>query len=175
MDLLVHVQRMAIYNRDLNRQVYGVCGELSGEQLGRDRGAFFHSILGTLNHILVGDIVWLKRFSMGTAGLERLDSVEQPRSLDAILYGEFCELQAHRVWLDDLICDWVGELGSADLKIVLDYCNMKGVGARRSLGDLLCHFFNHQTHHRGQVTTLLSQEGLDVGVTDLLNWIAQVE
>ena len=84
-----------------------------------------------------------------------------------------------RIWkelsreVDDLICNWVEGLQSADLEIILEYCNMKNVSARRLLGDLLCHFFNHQTHHRGQVTTLLAQEGLDVGVTDLLNWIAQ--
>jgi uncharacterized damage-inducible protein DinB len=73
-----------------------------------------------------------------------------------------------------VICDWVEGLGPDDLDLVVDYQDMQGVPARRQLGSLLCHFFNHQTHHRGQVTTLLSQAGLDVGVTDLLNILPQI-
>lgn len=68
--------------------------------------------------------------------------------------------------------DWCGDLGDGDLDYVLSYRNSKGVASRRRFGSLLTHFFNHQTHHRGQVTTLLSQAGVDVGVTDLLVRIA---
>ncbi len=177
MDLLGHIQRMADYNQTLNRKVYAACEQLSAEQLNGDRRAFFHSIQGTLNHLLVADIVWLKRFAshpLNFPALEPLRSLERPRSLDQMLYSDFGVLQQQRVWLDEVICGWVGELRSADLDAVLEYCNMKDIPARRRLGDLLCHFFNHQTHHRGQVTTLLSQEGRDIGVTDLLDLIPQV-
>jgi uncharacterized damage-inducible protein DinB len=177
MDLLEHIRRMADYNQTLNRKVYAACEQLSAQQLNADRGAFFHSILGTLNHLVVADIVWLKRFAshpLDFSSLEPLRPLDRPRSLDQILYADFVALQQQRVWLDGVIVTWVGDLRSADLETVLDYCNMKDVPARRRLGDLLCHFFNHQTHHRGQVTTLLSQEGLDVGVTDLLDLIPQV-
>ncbi|MFP3335104.1 DinB family protein, partial [Pseudomonas sp. SIMBA_064] len=69
---------------------------------------------------------------------------------------------------DQLIIDWVNTLREPDLDHRLQYSNMRGVGASKAFFGLLVHFFNHQTHHRGQATTLLSQAGVDVGVTDLL-------
>jgi uncharacterized damage-inducible protein DinB len=177
MNLLVHVQLMATYNQEMNQKVYAVCGGLSQTQLEADRGAFFHSVIGTLNHLMVADVVWLKRFAEHPAAFEALTivrSMERPRSLDQILYTDFDALRQARQDLDQVILDWVNGLQAPDLDLVLDYQNMKGVPARRSLGLLLCHLFNHQTHHRGQVTTLLAQESLDVGVTDLLDWIPQV-
>ena len=57
----------------------------------------------------------------------------------------------------------------------LSYKNMSGVDSSRNFGELILHFFNHQTHHRGQVSTLLSQHGIDIGVTDLLSLIAEKE
>ena len=77
-------------------------------------------------------------------------------------------LRSQREWLDALIVDWVATLTAADLDLALDYKTMKGVAGHRRFASLLLHFFNHQTHHRGQITTLLSQAGVEVGVTDLL-------
>jgi uncharacterized damage-inducible protein DinB len=177
MDLLVHVQWMARYNQGLNTQVYDCAARLDAIELARDRGAFFGSILGTLNHLVVGDVVWLKRFAahpVNFAALEPVRSMAQPAALNQVVETDFGALRSQREMLDRAIVDWVAGLTAADLNLVLDYGNMKGVPARRQLGALLCHFFNHQTHHRGQVTTLLSQTGLDVGVTDLLNILPQV-
>jgi uncharacterized damage-inducible protein DinB len=177
MDLLVHVQWMARYNQGLNTQVYDCAARLDAIELARDRGAFFGSILGTLNHLVVGDVVWLKRFAahpVNFAALEPVRSMAQPAALNQVVETDFGALRSQREVLDRAIVDWVAGLTAADLNLVLDYGNMKGVPARRQLGALLCHFFNHQTHHRGQVTTLLSQTGLDVGVTDLLNILPQV-
>lgn len=67
-----------------------------------------------------------------------------------------------------LITAWAGALCDTDLDHPLHYANMKGATADRNFFSLVMHFFNHQTHHRGQVTTLLSQAGIDIGVTDLL-------
>ena len=85
-----------------------------------------------------------------------------------MLFDDFRKLDAHRKWLDTVIKEWVAELSNDDLEHRLRYSNMKGVVSVRKLSSMLLHLFNHQTHHRGQATTLLSQAGVDVGVTDLL-------
>lgn len=77
--------------------------------------------------------------------------------------------------MDALIVYWVCELNDAHLESNLVYSSVAGVRFARRFGDLLQHFFNHQTHHRGQVSTLLCQCGIDVGVTDLLARIPNVE
>ncbi|MBE9029667.1 DinB family protein [filamentous cyanobacterium LEGE 11480] len=177
MNLLTHIQLMAEYNQWMNQKIYATAAALSAEQLQCDCQAFFGSVLGTLNHLMVGDIVWLKRFAAHPVkflALEPLRGMEQPRSIDQMLYEDFGELRQQREQLDQIVRDWVNDLTEGDLDLVLDYQNMRAVPARRQLGRLLCHFFNHQTHHRGQVTTLLSQFGLDVGGTDLLNITPQV-
>lgn len=163
----------AQYNRWINRKVFEAAARLGPEGVAQDRGAFFGSILNTLNHIMVGDLIWLRRFAAehpsrppvvptGEAGWPQADTLRQ------ILYADFDELRRKRDALDAVIEDWIGGLGEADLDIDLSYCNTQGVPARRSFGLLLVHLFNHQTHHRGQVTTLLTQAGEDVGATDLL-------
>ena len=96
-------------------------------------------------------------------------------ALDQLLFDTFAPLHALRIRLDGHISDWVTALTEADLEHVLAYGNMKGVPAQRPYASLMLHFFNHQTHHRGQASTLLHQAGQDIGVTDLLALIADVE
>jgi len=91
-----------------------------------------------------------------------------PSSLDQIVFNDFSRLSEHRAWLDRQIINWVGELSDRDLESVLSYHNTKGVPANKRYSSLVLHFFNHQTHHRSQVSALLSQAGEDIGVTDLL-------
>src|SRR3546814_17511132 len=83
-------------------------------------------------------------------------------------FPEFDALAPHRRWLDAIIERWIATLDDDDLRHVLRYTNTRGNGFARELVPVLLHFFNHQAHHRGQTTTLLSQAGVDVGVTDLL-------
>ena len=73
----------------------------------------------------------------------------------------------HREWLDALIIDWAGTAPDGGWSQVLSYANTRGERFRNRMDLLMLHFFNHQTHHRGQVTTLLSQAGVEVGETDL--------
>ena len=162
---------LAEYNRWMNARLYAAAATLPEAELARDRGAFFGSILGTLNHVAVADTIWLKRFAASPraqAALAPVCELPAPRALDAPLFPRFSGLRAHREWLDGIIAAWVGGLGAHDLQQVLPYANTRGERFERVLGQLLLHFFNHQTHHRGQATTLLSQAGVDVGVTDLL-------
>lgn len=178
MNLLSHIRLMSQYNQWMNDKLYQAASHLSEETLLEDKGAFFGSILGTLNHIIVGDIVWLKRFSTHPANYSALYSIRKtakPSSLDQILYPQFPELAAERKKLDETIVSWCNQLTESELKHKLAYENMKGQPTVKAFGSLILHFFNHQTHHRGQVTTLLSQEGLDVGVTDLFALIPNEE
>ncbi len=174
MILLNQIRLMAQYNQWMNQSLYLASAKLPIEKLKEDKKAFFGSVIGTLNHIIVGDIIWLKRFSTHPANhieLEPLRRTEQPKSLDQMLYPDFDELSQERVKLDNIIINWCNELTASDLSYHLKYNNMKGTPAIKEFGSLIFHFFNHQTHHRGQVTTLLFQEEIDVGVTDLLTLI----
>jgi len=169
-----HISLMAAYNAWMNAKLYAGAGRLSGDALSADSGAFFGSIIGSLNHIVVGDTLWLKRFATHPGkhlSLEPIRQLQAPASLGQILFTDMASLSERRHWLDTLITTWSQSLTEADLDQVLHYSNMKGVAADKSFFSLVMHFFNHQTHHRGQVTTLLSQLGVDVGVTDLLELI----
>lgn len=155
----------------MNQQFYALARDLNASQLTEDRHVYFGSILGTLNHIMVGDIVWLKRFAQHPVGFQSLDVVrtlETPDSLDATLHKRLMPLSQLRSVLDETIVAFVDELDERALSTNLNYANFKGVQHTKPFSLLLLHFFNHQTHHRGQVSALFSQAGLDIGVTDLL-------
>ncbi len=171
MNRIEHIALMARYNQWMNRKLYDAAATLSDAELGMDRHAFFGSILGTLNHLALGDTVWLKRFALhpvGYVALTPLNAIATPTDLKQLAFADIRELTARRVWLDQLIIDWVPTVQEADLDHRLHYHNMRGMAADKHFFSLLVHFFNHQTHHRGQATTLLTQAGVDVGDTDLL-------
>jgi uncharacterized damage-inducible protein DinB len=148
---------IARYNQWMNQNLYAVCAEIPERDRQLDRGAFFKSIDGTLNHILVADRIWLGRFT------------QRPftAKLDAELYSNFSELRAQRELLDRTIIDWAHNLTPAWLDEQLHYTNSSGVTRTLPHWLLVTHMFNHQTHHRGQITTLLHQMGYNPGVTDL--------
>jgi uncharacterized damage-inducible protein DinB len=167
-----HFQLMAAYNRRMNEQIYQVSNKLEKEELQRDAGAFFGSVLGSLNHILVGDLLWLSRFGSHNndyVTLIKLSEYPKPQKLSDILYSEFSELFKARKEIDILIQSWVkNETKETHFEQNLTYSNSKGIASSRNFGELVSHFFNHQTHHRGQISTLLYQFGYDVGITDFL-------
>lgn len=166
-----HIALMANYNQWMNRKLYDAALTLTDAELAMDRQAFFGSILGTLNHLVLGDTVWIKRFAQHPAGFSALvpmQAVATPADLKQLAFADIRELATYRTWLDQLIVDWSHTVQETDLDHRLHYSNMRGVTADKDFFSLLVHFFNHQTHHRGQATTLLTQAGLDVGTTDLL-------
>ena len=162
---------MAKYNLRLNTQVYDAAGQLSDDELLADMGAFFKSLLGTLNHILVGDLLWLNRFASikSFSSLQALKNFPKPQTLNQILFEDFRQLKRTRIELDTLIHEWLHTNAcDTDFQQNLTYRNSKGEVSTKDFAELLHHFFNHQTHHRGQVSTLLNQKGVDVGVTDFV-------
>ena len=100
--------------------------------------------------------------------IQALKAFPQPNSLRFTVAPQLSELWVVRQDLDAFTMDWAESLTQAQLASPLVYRNMAGDAHAKNLGALALHFFNHQTHHRGQATTLLSQAGVDVGVTDLL-------
>jgi len=156
---------MASYNRWMNEKLYAVCAELSDDDRKKDVGAFFRSIHRTLNHLLLGDRIWMGRF----AGKPIFVS-----SLDQELYSDFSELKSQRSITDDEIESWASELTDQVLAGKLKYPSIVNPETRSyDMWVCVAHFFNHQTHHRGQLTTLLSQAGKDYGLTDLI-WLPSV-
>lgn len=161
-----HARVMARYNRWMNEKLYAVAEKLTDVERKQDRGAFFGSIHRTLNHLLLADRVWLGRFT----GAALKDGEFGPggiRSLDQELYEEFAELRRERAKTDDEIDAFVATLTNETLTANLRYLR-RGVVNEFPLWHAVAHLFNHQTHHRGQVTTLLMQAGQDPGVTDLV-------
>jgi len=168
--MLEHLRLLSRYNQWMNDKLYNTAAQLPADELARDRGAFFGSLQGTLNHIMVADMIWLHRFSEHPgqhSALDRIRAAPKPQALNQTLVNDFAALSEERRRLDRTIITWCEQLDASDLNHKLAYKNMKGEAAVKNFGSLMLHFFNHQTHHRGQATTLLSQQGLDVGVTDL--------
>lgn len=170
--LLENYRFLARYNRWLNERLYDACERLPDEERRRERGAFFGSIHGSLNHLVWGDRLWLRRFAAQGVAFESLcpDVLELPPGAvhGTVLYQEWAALRGARAKLDAAIEGWTGDM-AADFPLrTMRYANTKGVERAHPMWQALTHFFNHQTHHRGQVTTLLSQAGVDVGVTDLI-------
>jgi uncharacterized damage-inducible protein DinB len=171
MDALRHVRLMADYNRWMNQRLYAAAATLPADAVAVDRGAFFGSILGTLQHIAVADSIWLGRF--GQAGhwnrlREAADWLPRPVSLRDALASDLESLRVLRERIDALFVAWASEMIFTDLDRVLVYRRLGGEPQRRQVGPLLSHVFNHQTHHRGQASALLFQAGIDPGETDLI-------
>ena len=150
---------MAQYNQWMNEKLYAASAQLTDAERKQDRGAFFESLHGTLNHLLYGDLAWLCRFTG-----KPLDGLDP----NAGLYDDFQTLRARRVELDRELIDWVETITPDWLGADLTYYSRASRASfTRPAWTLVVHLFNHQTHHRGQATTLLTQAGVDIGVTDL--------
>ena len=167
---------LARYNCWINQRLYEACEALSDEGRKRDRGAFFGSIHRTLSHLVLADQVWLKRFAQcGTEngitfpslGADVLDMPEA-YTLDMVLFEDWPGLKAKRAQLDAAIEAWAADMPESYPQLTMRYSNSKGVQRAHPAWQALTHFFNHQTHHRGQATTLLTQAGGEVGLTDLI-------
>jgi uncharacterized damage-inducible protein DinB len=154
-------QTMASYNSEMNRRLYGAASRLNDAQRRQDRGAFFKSIHGTLNHLLWADQAWMSRF----AGW---DKPTIPGAQSPELFADFDQLHAARFAFDARIEGWVATLDQAWIDQELTF--FRGTLQREMTmprGLLLAHMFNHQTHHRGQVHAMLTAAGEKTGDTDL--------
>lgn len=168
-------RRFAQYNAWFNDQLYGRVETLDPEIRRRDLGGFFGGIQATLGHILLGDRMWLGRFAPPAPendfhfhSLEGAELVHAIGSLADELYPEWEALRGARSETDEVLRRFVAELRADHLDREFHYVNSKGLPFSAPLWHVVAHLFNHQTHHRGQVTTLLHQQGIDPGVTDFM-------
>jgi uncharacterized damage-inducible protein DinB len=143
-----HWSTFARYNAWANARLYAAAAELNDLDYRADRGAFFRSVHGTLNHLLVADRIWMQRFT-GTG--------EAPTRLDATLFDTFADLRAARISEDARIVAWIEGLDDAAFVSSFRYRRISSSEEfEQALGPALAHFFNHQTHHRGQAHGLLT-------------------
>jgi uncharacterized damage-inducible protein DinB len=157
-----HAQTMARYNRWQNRSLYTAADTLSDAQRKENRGAFFGSIHGTLSHVLFGDQIWLHRF----AGTAKPKAASIAESVTAI--PDWQDLKRERAAFDETIIGWADALDPARLQGNLTwYSGALGREVTRPKWLLVTHFFNHQTHHRGQVHCLLTGLGARPEDTDI--------
>ena len=151
MTLLQTFRLFAAYNRWANARLYDAAGLLGEDAYRRDCGAFFRSMHGTLNHILVGDRVWMKRFT---------GEGEHPSQLDAILFEDFAGLRQAREAEDARIIAWVQSLDEAAIEGEFTFTMITLPDTiTQKLAPCVSHFFNHQTHHRGQLHMMLTVLG----------------
>lgn len=154
-----HFLTLARYNAWANARLYRACLDLSETDYRAPRGAFFGSIHGTLNHILVADRIWMARLEGGDAGIS---------ALDTILHDDRAALWEARQAHDSAIVAFVEAMPPARLTETLAYRTTIGTAQQTPMPLVLGHMFNHQTHHRGQVHGLLSQVPVDPPPLDLL-------
>ena len=155
------VRTMAAYNAEMNRRVYAAAAKLTDEQRKQDRGLFWKSLHGTLNHLLWGDHNWMSRFdnwAKPPVALKQSDT----------LFDDFAALRTGRGDADARLIAWAARVDEAWL--AEDQIWYSGAAQRdmaMARGILMVHFFNHQTHHRGQAHAALTMCGQDPGETDL--------
>lgn len=154
----LYCRTMATYNAWMNGKIYSLCATLDDAERKADRSAFFRSIHGTLDHLVAVDAMLMSHFGHGTPTF-------LPRGA---VYEDFARMRQRRDELDREILDWSTGISSDWLAGPVTFTHYgDGLPRQVTRGFWVVQMFNHQTHHRGQVTTLLSQLGLDPGSTDL--------
>ena len=157
-----YVRTMARYNAWQNNQLTPILNGMNVDELKLERGAFFGSILGTLNHLLWGDMLWLNRFDPSTPAPDG-DGMDSK-----MLFPDLASWSAQRFRTDRHIISWANQISSVDLSKDLSmYSRVLQGDVTKPMAMCVPHFFNHQTHHRGQVHAMLTAAGQDAPVSDL--------
>jgi uncharacterized damage-inducible protein DinB len=163
-DLLVtpgYVRTMSAYNSEMNRRIYEAAARLSDAERKREQGAFWGSIHGTLSHLLWGDRMWMSRF-------DGWPPPEVPGKESATMIADFRALKAEREAADAKIEAWAARVDEAWLaEDQVWFSGAAGRELRMKRHFLMMHFFNHQTHHRGQAHTMITAANERTGDTDL--------
>jgi uncharacterized damage-inducible protein DinB len=163
-----YVRTMAAYNAEMNRRLYSAAARLSDNERRQARGAFWGSIHGTLTHILWGDRQWMSRF-------DNWPKPDTPIKQSAQMIGDFAELTGAREQADGDIILWAHKVEDAWLgEDLVWFSGAANREIRAPKGLLVAHFFNHQTHHRGQAHAMLTAAGQETGDTDLFLVVPQI-
>ena len=155
---MVIFQKLAHYNRIANQRLYDSCAQISDDEYRRQRAGSFGSIHALLNHILLGDRIWMSRFS---------GEGKTTPPLNTVLYDEFSALRTAREQEDTTTEQFFQNAPMSFLTGKLSYTNSRGVYCEEAAVPAVLHMFNHQTHHRGQVHVMLSQCGVQPPSLDM--------
>lgn len=170
MSLVKNFVMLAHYNQRINQQLLEVCYALPAHCLNKDTQSFFPNIISYWNHILFGDLILLNRianFSATSLQPSLFTAFPKPVSVNDIYSDNLPELAQVRQRLDQLIVNFCNNLTEQEVAVSLSYTTTEGQEVTKPLSDVIQHLFNHQTHHRGQLTCILSQFGSDYGCMDL--------
>ncbi|GJL97417.1 MAG: damage-inducible protein DinB [Hyphobacterium sp.] len=157
-----HFERLAAYNVWANARVYSAANALPDAALMENVGGFFGSLFGTLTHILIADRIWMHRLT--GEGLTHTDLEDRP-------FKTLAELAAARQQMDHRIAGFIAALAETEFSTDLHYKDMSGQPHAVPRNLVLTHFFNHQTHHRGQAHHMLTVAGLDAPPLDFMHFV----
>ena len=162
MTIIANFQLLANFNTWANTKIFSACKELDDTEYKKDRKAFFSSIHGTLNHLLVVDRAYISRIEGKDHGL---------KSLDQILYEKLFQLEEARIKEDKRLLDLVNNLSEESIRKEITYNGFETGKTTYTINTILITLFNHQTHHRGQIHNMLSQAGVIPPQIDIINFI----
>lgn len=162
-DLKASFQHAARYNARANQEMFGVLAQLTGRARRREAGAWFGSIHGVLNHVIICDINWLRRFRALAPDSAALNHpcLDPPNlSWEHDLHANFRELREGRVQVDRQILAWFDVCPAAAYDTVFSYQDSAGTTREALAGQAFEFLFLHQIHHRGQISQMLDRCGL---------------
>ena len=170
MSLVKNFVLLSHYNQRINQQLINCCLKMPNDLLHKDTKSFFPTILSYWNHILFGDLILLGRIAANNIThlkASDLATFPSPQSPTDIYCHEFTEIVILREAIDKLLIKFCQQLTENQCQQSISYTSTEGEHLTIALADLVQHIFNHQSHHRGQLTCLLSQCGVDYGCMDL--------
>ncbi|AIW14406.1 DinB family protein [Vibrio tubiashii] len=170
MDLSANFRMLALYNQRMNQQLLSVCEQLSSQQLNQETHSFFPSVMAHWNHILFGDLIMLQRLitnQIHQLTPQQVNALPIAKAVDDTFVTSIEELKALRSLVDQIYIDMTKGFNAETCAKTVVYITTEGGEMRRNVGEFCQHIFNHQTHHRGQLTAILAQLGWDFGCTDL--------
>ena len=162
MTAITNFQLLSNFNTWANANIFSSCKKLDDTEYKKDRGAFFSSIHGTLNHLLVVDKAYISRIKGKDHGL---------KSLDQILYEKLFQLEEARIKEDKRLVDLVNSLSEESIHKEITYTGFETGNTTYTINIILITLFNHQTHHRGQIHNMLSQAGIKPPQIDIPDFI----
>lgn len=170
MSLVKNFRMLSLYNQRINTQLIKCCLELPTSTLEKETHSFFTNIINYWNHLFFGDLILLKRIALNNiAKLSIDDFVEfpSPCSPNDIYHQDLCDIVKLRKKINILIIRYCQNLTDQECEQFISYTTTEGELVTKAVADITQHIFNHQTHHRGQLTCVLSQFGVDYGCMDL--------
>lgn len=168
-------QAFAKYNGSVNQSILELIEPLGKDKIMMATKAYYPSIYETLFHIFIADLNWLKRYRDVFKGNKALSNTRflslEEKSARVEFESDYTKLFMHRKGLDELIARFVNDLDENHLNSIIKYKNYKGETVEKECWKTLLHWFNHQTHHRGQISVLLDLIGIDHDYSSLVSRI----